>query len=1573
MTGKLALRDALNKHGQRMVEKHKGSHWASVIDTTPLTLDIHDYDHNVFEGDDFSLSQSLTSYRQSVGLHVDDLVLLQDVGDAWVAVDVVSDKPVPALGGGKVGPTGPIGPQGPIGNTGPIGAQGPIGNTGAQGPIGNTGPQGAQGPQGVQGVQGAVGPAGQSFTYRGAWASGTAYVLDDVVTGSDGSSYIAMQANTGHDPTTDSAHTYWSPMAIHGATGPQGAQGAQGVAGPTGPKGDQGLIGTTGNTGPTGPAGGLLYTQTIGDGSSTQFVVTHGLGTVSVQVTVYQTAAPHAEVTAEIAHTDANTITVTTTAVPASGEFTVAVNSPGGPGPQGPVGPRGSQFNTYTGSGTPPTGTFPGERDGDQAVRASDGEMFQRVNGVWVDQGWRSVGATYDSDQIGTVKTYSGATIPTNWMLADGRALQRASYPDLFTALGGTSSPWGLPDSATFNIPDLRSRMLVAAGQGAGLTARAMAAASGSESVTLDATMIPGHSHQFNVNSGYISSDHSHSLNINSGGASARHNHYTVGNQQAVPSAGSWPLAGGGASISAGAYPYMYPGANFTPNQVGTSNDLQDHGHNVSGGTSGVSANHYHNVAGGTDNGSGGGLSHSNMPPWCAIAMIVKVTGAQINPGGALQGATGQRGAIWYIWNGAGIPPAGTFVGELDGDWAIRQSDGENFERVGGVWVDQNFTNRTNATPVAARGYGVGTLTLTSGAFTKIPLDTIDHDTGGNMSTATGRFTCPSPGWYQASGSVETPVAAGARAIAAIFKNGTEVSRGSGGTADTNVTVSAALYCAAGDYLELWAYNSGAVTGNIPGGGQFRYLSVALITAGSGPQGARGAIWFTYNGTGTPATGTFSNEADNDMAMRSSDGEVFKRVSGAWVDQGWKATAGITQTPTAVRMRRAAAFSLTANTWMRLPLDTADFDTAGMASVANGRVNILTDGVYQVDANVLLNASATGTYTTVACGIYKNGAQYSQNYSQPAIQILGSATASDKIQCKAGDYLELYALNSQGLTTWSGVSANYLSVALIAAGPGPQGQRGSNWFTYTGAGTPAAGTFTGELDGDMAVRASDGEVFRRIAGAWADQNWKQSTGMATMDKWHQVGQPGEPAFLNAWVNYGGTYAPAQFRKYPDGTVRIRGLVQAGASSTAVFTLPPGYRPQTGQQIINATDINAEVHSRLEIYPDGTVILIWVAPGGSGYASINCNFDTDTVTNYAVGTRGANWFAYSGAGVPPTPSFTGEIDNDMAVRTSDSEVFKRIAGVWTDQSYKAGVNITSTAQVTARMHVGAAQTTNGWTKVALDTIDFDASATVADLPNHRMIAPTTGYYRITGLVTWGGSTWTGTCIASVYVNGVETRGMEQYATGNGSDLRSFLVDDVFRLKQGDVVELWAYSAVGFSLNVGPVAGCFLSMTLDTAGPGPQGPPGPGPGGSVQRNIGKYAGYNTMSGSANILDGAGGGGAGNALILTVTPTVPSWWEVNFYCANILAVSAAYYYTQLTMGLSPADLDGISATDGWVITQHSQVQTYEGRAFLRIFRLAANQTYTITPALATSGGSFQYYTAPSHLWIEGKLWPQ
>lgn len=64
------------------------------------------------------------------------------------------------------------------------------------------------------------------------------------------------------------------------------------------------------------------------------------------------------------------------------------------------------------------------------------------------------------------------------------------------------------------------------------------------------------------------------------------------------------------------------------------------------------------------------------------------------------------------------------------------------------------------------------------------------------------------------------------------------------------------------------------------------------------------------------------------------------------------------------------------------------------------------------------------------------------------------------------------------------------------------------------------------------------------------------------EPWHVVGDAGEPAFTNSWVNVTSpsTYPPARFHRDALGRVHVEGAVKLGTTTTSAFTLPAGYRP-----------------------------------------------------------------------------------------------------------------------------------------------------------------------------------------------------------------------------------------------------------------------------------------------------------------------------------------------------------------------------------------------------------------------------
>lgn len=93
---------------------------------------------------------------------------------------------------------------------------------------------------------------------------------------------------------------------------------------------------------------------------------------------------------------------------------------------------------------------------------------------------------------VGAILPYAVSTAPTGWLNCDGASVSRATYADLFAAIGTT---FGSVDGSHFTLPDMRGRAPIGQGQGAGLTNRALAATTGEETHTLSSGELPSHGH----------------------------------------------------------------------------------------------------------------------------------------------------------------------------------------------------------------------------------------------------------------------------------------------------------------------------------------------------------------------------------------------------------------------------------------------------------------------------------------------------------------------------------------------------------------------------------------------------------------------------------------------------------------------------------------------------------------------------------------------------------------------------------------------------------------------------------------------------------------------------------------------------------------------------------------------------------------------------------------------------------------------------------------------------------------------------------------------------------------------
>jgi microcystin-dependent protein len=102
--------------------------------------------------------------------------------------------------------------------------------------------------------------------------------------------------------------------------------------------------------------------------------------------------------------------------------------------------------------------------------------------------------AQYDCGYlVGEIRMWTGDTPPDGWLIANGQAINRTQYADLFSVVG---TKYGAGDgTTTFNLPNLSGKFPLGASSG-----HALATTGGQEQVTLTVAQMPSHSHSFDYN-----------------------------------------------------------------------------------------------------------------------------------------------------------------------------------------------------------------------------------------------------------------------------------------------------------------------------------------------------------------------------------------------------------------------------------------------------------------------------------------------------------------------------------------------------------------------------------------------------------------------------------------------------------------------------------------------------------------------------------------------------------------------------------------------------------------------------------------------------------------------------------------------------------------------------------------------------------------------------------------------------------------------------------------------------------------------------------------------------------------
>ncbi|OKO78804.1 tail fiber protein [Bradyrhizobium sp. AS23.2] len=93
---------------------------------------------------------------------------------------------------------------------------------------------------------------------------------------------------------------------------------------------------------------------------------------------------------------------------------------------------------------------------------------------------------------VGEIRLFGFPRVPDGWFACNGQSLAIAQYQTLFALIGTT---YGGDGVNTFNLPDLRGRVAVGQGQGAGFPNYLLGQNGGEETHTLIEAEMPAHSH----------------------------------------------------------------------------------------------------------------------------------------------------------------------------------------------------------------------------------------------------------------------------------------------------------------------------------------------------------------------------------------------------------------------------------------------------------------------------------------------------------------------------------------------------------------------------------------------------------------------------------------------------------------------------------------------------------------------------------------------------------------------------------------------------------------------------------------------------------------------------------------------------------------------------------------------------------------------------------------------------------------------------------------------------------------------------------------------------------------------
>ena len=374
-----------------------------------------------------------------------------------------------------------------------------------------------------------------------------------------------------------------------------------------------------------------------------------------------------------------------------------------------------------------------------------------------------------------------------------------------------------------------------------------------------------------------------------------------------------------------------------------------------------------------------------------------------------------------------------------------------------------------------------------------------------------------------------------------------------------------------------------------------------------------------YSGSGSSFTG-----------VMGGTGTAF--FAGATDNAGANAKFNVTAAGavTAYNMTLNGGALTTAATGSRVSISTTDVDTSGLTftqgrtgthGIGNGQLTLFNPDT--LNAYITFSGPRRGTARTSANELNRRAysslklATYDENQASEGDLSTGYGTATlsaDKVVVEAGGYSKVTLtidssltwqpiLNGGSTLTSTATSVTGTQLSKTAAGWTADNLIGSYVLITAGTGITK-----------NPVLITDNGTTTIIVSAWSNGTPDATSTFVVVGS--STSTASDIILLqNSWAAYDAsetTFSSPRYRKMPDGTVKLKGLIKDGTttSPTVLFTLPAGYRPTKNCIFIAKCSPDNTGIARIDVATNGNVSLANYSGTPATYVSLDgINFDT----------------------------------------------------------------------------------------------------------------------------------------------------------------------------------------------------------------------------------------------------------------------------------------------------------------------------------------------------------------------------